>query len=69
VPPGAVVPQLTDDAVMLLRPLTGELIERLNKGEPMPTVAAAIAAKTAVTPGQVVRYVQALVAQSQAAKT
>ena len=65
VPAGATPPQLTDDAIQRLGPLTSELIERLNKNEPFESVATAIAAKARVTPGQVARYVDALIAQSK----
>ncbi len=65
VPVGAAAPQLTDDAIARLRPLTPDLIARLNKGEDLQAVAADIGARASVTPGQVVRYVQALIAQSK----
>ena len=65
VPAGATAPQLSNDAVARLQPLTSELVQRLNRGEKLPGVAADIGARAAVTPGQVVRYVQALVAQSK----
>jgi hypothetical protein len=65
VPAGATAPQLSDDAVARLHPFTSHLIERLNRGEKMPAVAADIGASAGVTPGQVVRYVQALIAQSK----
>ena len=65
VPAGATSPQLTEAAIQRLGPLTSELIERLNRNEPFDSVAAAIAAKAGVTPGQVARYVDALIAQSK----
>jgi hypothetical protein len=65
VPAGATSPQLTDAAIQRLGPLTSELIERLNKNEPFDAVATSIAAKAGVTPGQVGRYVQALIDQSK----
>jgi hypothetical protein len=68
VPVGAVVPQLTEGVIARVQPHVGELIERLNKSEPLEKVAADIGAKASVTPGQVVRYVQALAAQSKAGK-
>jgi len=66
VPPGATVPQLTDAAIGRLQPLTGELVDRLNKGEDFQKLAADIGARASVTPGQVVRYVQALIASQKA---
>src|SRR5262245_48375364 len=65
VPLGARVPQLSDDAIARLGPFTSHLIDRLNKGEKLQAVADDVGAKAAVTPGQVVRYVQALIAQSK----
>jgi hypothetical protein len=67
VPPGATAPYLTDDVVARLQPHTGDVIARLNAGEQLDAVAADIGAKAQATPGQVVRYVQALVAQSKSA--
>lgn len=63
VPPGAKVPVLTDEAVNRLHPLTSELVDHLNKGKSLFEVAADMAPRAGVTPGQVVRYAQALVAQ------
>ena len=68
VPAGAVVPVLTDDAINRINPLAGDLIRRLNADEKLETVTTEIAARARVTPGQVVRYVQALIAQQNAAK-
>jgi len=65
VPAGAVAPQLTDAVVMRLQPHTPELIERFNKGESLEKTASDIGAKAAATPGQVVRYLQALIQQSK----
>ena len=67
VPAGASVPLLTDDAIRRLNPLAQTLIDRLNKGEKIDRVAPDIGAQAAVTPGQVLRYVQALVAQGNKA--
>jgi len=66
VPPGAIAPVLTDEAIQRINPLRGDLIRRLNANEPLETVATDIAARARVTPGQVVRYVQALIAQQKA---
>jgi hypothetical protein len=68
VPVGAAAPVLTDDAINRINPLSGELVRRLGANEKLETVAAEIAARARVTPGQVVRYVQALIAQQKAAK-
>ena len=66
VPVGATAPVLTDDAIQRINPLGGDLIRRLNANEPLERVATDIAARARVTPGQVVRYVQALAAQAKA---
>jgi hypothetical protein len=62
---GATAPQLRDDDVARLQPFTSNLIERLNRGEKLQSVADDISANAGVTPGQVVRYVQALIAHSK----
>jgi hypothetical protein len=62
---GATAPQLRDDDIARLQPFTANLIERLNRGENLQSVAADIGANAGVTPGQVVRYVQALIAHSK----
>jgi len=69
VPTGAVVPVLTDDAINRINPLAGDLVRRLNANEKLEVVATDIAARARVTPGQVVRYLQALLAQQKAAQT
>jgi hypothetical protein len=69
VPAGATAPVLTDDAIQRINPLSGELVRRLNANEELEAIAGEIAARARVTPGQVVRYVQALIAQQKAAKT
>jgi hypothetical protein len=68
VPPGAAVPELTEAAIQRLQPVTSELVDRLNKGTPLLSLAAEIGPKAQVTPGQVVRYVQALAAHADTAK-
>jgi hypothetical protein len=65
VPAGATVPVLTDDAIRRIQPLSGNLVSRLNAGEALDQVATDIGARAGVTPGQVVRYVQALAAQAK----
>ena len=67
VPPGATVPQLTDTAIERLQPFTQDLISRLNAGEPLEQVAASIAGRASVTPGQVVVYLRALIEHSKKA--
>jgi hypothetical protein len=62
---GATTPQLRDDDVARLQPFTSNLIERLNRGEKLQSVADDISANAGVTPGQVVRYVHALIAHSK----
>lgn len=66
VPIGATAPMLTDDAIGRINPLAGGLIQRINANEPFEQVAADIAARARVTPGQVALYVQALIAQQKA---
>ena len=66
VPPGATAPVLTDDAIQRINPVANDLVRRLNAGEGLEPVATDIAARARVTPGQVVRYVQALAAQAKA---
>lgn len=65
VPAGAGPPQLTDDAIHRLNPLSSDLVAQLNGGKGLHLVASDTAMKAGVTPGQVVRYVQALAAQDK----
>jgi hypothetical protein len=65
VPSGATEPQLTDEAIEKLRPYTDELVGRLNEGGKFKEVAEDIAHLAGVTPGQVVCYVQALIASQK----
>lgn len=60
VPPDARVPELTQAVMDKLSRHTGELVNRLNGGETLETVAPDFARRTGVTPGQVVKYVQYL---------
>jgi len=64
VPPGAVVPQLTEEAVAGLTPYAGAIVERLNNGEALENIAGDVASRAGVTPGQVILYLRALVAAS-----
>lgn len=68
VPPDAVRPQLTDEVVQRLQPLTDELIDQLNRGDDFERVADNIAMKARATKGEVALYVHALVAASQEAE-
>ena len=65
VPLGATVPELTEEAVQRMEPWTQSLVDRLNAGEPFENIAADIALRARVSPGQVARYVQALIAAQQ----
>src|SRR5262245_36680731 len=65
VPAAATAPQLSSDAISRLQPYTPALAPRPNRAETWQSVAGDIGASAAVTPGQVVRFVQALVAQSK----
>jgi hypothetical protein len=65
VPPDARVPELTADVIAKLGRVSSELIERMNRGETLETVAPDFARRTGVTPGQVVRYVQYLIQQQR----
>ncbi len=65
VPLDATEPQLTDEAIDKIQPYAGELIGRLNEGGKLKEVAEDIAHLANVTPGQVVRYLQALVAAQE----
>jgi hypothetical protein len=62
VPMGRMAPQLSEDVLLKLQPVTDELIERLNKGEALDTVTRDIAYKAGTTGGHVYLYVKALVA-------
>ena len=64
-PRDARAPVLTEDAVARMRPHTDELIRRLNGDEDLVTVAGDVAPRAGVSPGQVVRYVVALLEHQQ----
>ena len=64
-PPGAARPQLTADIVGRLQPHAQAIADRVGAGETFAVVAQDIAQKTHTTPGQVLRYVQALMAASK----
>lgn len=64
VPPGAVAPQLTEDAVARLNNHASDLFSRLKDDDDFERVATAVADRAGVTPGQVALYVQAVI-QSQ----
>ena len=63
--PDASPPRMTDEAIERIQPHLPDLVSRLNSGEEFTAVAASIAERAGVTPGQVTLYLQAL-AQSQA---
>lgn len=63
--PDAKVPVITDAIVGKLDRYRQELIQRLNGGEQLETVAPDMARRSGVTPGEVVVYVQWLVRQQK----
>jgi hypothetical protein len=65
VPPGATVPVLTQAVANKLQPLTSAMFDRLNLGEKLEAVATDVAAKTGVTPGQVIKYLVAVSQQNK----
>jgi hypothetical protein len=65
VPFDAVEPELTDHDIERLGPHTDDLISQLNAGNDLEIIAEDIAMKAGVTEGQVVLYVQALIAASK----
>jgi hypothetical protein len=66
VPPGARVPVLDEQTIRKIRAQHAQLVARLNQQEDLGTVARDIAARTGVTPGQVVKYVAAISAPQPA---
>ena len=68
VPPGAMKPELTDEVVQRLQPVTDELIDQLNRGDEFERVIDNIAMKAGVTKGQVALYVHALIEAAQDAE-
>jgi hypothetical protein len=65
VPPDAKAPVLTEQAASQLQPYREQIVDRLNKNEPLAAVAMDIGPRAQVTPGQVVKYVVALSKQSR----
>ncbi len=66
VPPGAMPPVLSDEAVDRISPHARTLFERVEQGEKMEVVTESIAQQAGVSPGQVVLYIRAVLdAQSQ----
>jgi hypothetical protein len=59
--PGALPPQLTDQAVERIKPHANNLFARLNDGEDFAATAALIADLAGVTPGQVALFVHAVI--------
>lgn len=58
-------PRLTDEVIEKLDPFAQEIGERLGDEEPFEQVADDVAGKAGVTPGQLVLYVQALIAAAE----
>lgn len=63
--PNASPPEMKPDTIQKLLPHTQEIVDRLNGGEEFQRIASDVARRAACTPGEVVAYVQMLVAQSQ----
>lgn len=63
--PNAGPPQMFPDTVQKLSPHTQEIISRLNADEDFQQIASDISRRANCTPGEVVAFVQALVAQAQ----
>ncbi len=61
----SVEPELTEEVIARLQPLTEELIDQLNAGDDFERVADNIAMKARGTKGQVALYIHALIAASQ----
>lgn len=65
VPEDAKKPVLTPEIVAKLQKETSQLVQRLNGGESLETVAPDVARRNGVTPGEVVMYVQWLISQQR----
>lgn len=65
VPPNAVAPELTDEAIERLTPHTEYIVNRMNQNEPLESIAQDIAMRSSTTPGQVTLYIMALIQASQ----
>ncbi len=65
VPQDATAPELTDEAIDKIQPYANELIGRVNEGGKLKEVAEDIALLANVTPGQVVRFLQAVIAAQE----
>lgn len=65
VPPDAAAPELTDDAVLKIKPHAERLFDRLNANEPLADVAADISSRSGATPGQVILFVRAVIEAQQ----
>lgn len=65
VPPGALPPSLTDDAIEKIKPHAQDLFHRLNAGEDFAAVSSHVAMRAGVSPGQVAMFVQAVVQSQQ----
>jgi hypothetical protein len=62
--PNAAAPELTERDVQYLSPFTNMIINRLNAGEPLETVAPDVAAQSGTTTAKVFLYVRALAEQA-----
>jgi hypothetical protein len=72
VPAGAAAPILNDHAIAKLGPHFAEIVDRINRNEPINAVATDVASRAGVTPGQLILYVRAIAAnarQNQVQKT
>jgi hypothetical protein len=65
--PDAMQPYLNEQSRAKLQPVGDELIKRLNQKQAISDIAAELAARTGVTPGQVVLYARELVKQPRQA--
>lgn len=65
VPPDAKAPVVTEAIIAKLNPHRQSVVQRLNGGEQLETVAPDFARRTGVTPGEVVAYVQWVIRQQK----
>ncbi len=61
VPPGAVPPTLTEEAVEQIKPHAQRMFDRLNQGEKLERVAEDVASWSGASPAQVVLFLRAIV--------
>lgn len=65
VPPGAVVPVLTDEAARRINPHAQGLFDALQRGEDLHTAATRAATAAGTTPGQVILFARAVIDEQQ----